>query len=310
MMSRKAIVVSAGDPAGCGPLITLQAINNAKIKNVDFFVVGDKKIFKKITGYAKFEKNVDFIDADTAGIEKVRKGFASKLTGQASLNYLKTSLKIMKQQRIKRLVTAPVSKEAIALSLSKFSGHTEYLADHFKVNNFAMLMAAKKLRVLLLSRHIPLREVSYSIKKKTIIDSISLVDSFLRNQCKIKKPRIVLASLNPHAGVNTFMEEEEKKLLAAKEKFKKTIYGPYPADTIFVRKNLNNYDCIICPYHDQAMIPFKLLALKDGVNVTLGLPIIRTSPAHGVAFDLMQRGRKPFSSSMLAAVKLALALSP
>ncbi len=308
-MSRKGIIISAGDPAGCGPRITLGAINSIKTDAADFFVVGDKKIFEKINGWARFKKKVNFIDLNTANIGKVRDGFSSKITGQASLNYLKTSLKIMKERKIKRLVTAPVSKEAIALCLGKFSGHTEYLAEHFKVSNFGMLMTAKKLRLLLLSRHIPLREVSGSIKKKSVIDSISLVYSYLHNQCRIKKPRIALASLNPHAGVNTFLEKEEKILLAARNEFKNTIYGPYPADTIFIKENLKNFDCVICPYHDQGMIPFKLLAFREGVNVTLGLPIIRTSAAHGVAFDLMRQGKKPFTSSMLAAVKLALALS-
>jgi len=308
-MSRKRVVVTAGDPAGCGPLITLQTINKCKADETDFFVVGDRKVFAKLTGYNKFKKRVNFIDLDTPGIEKIKPGIPSKITGQASLNYLKASLKVIKQQKIKRLVTAPVSKEAIGLVLKKFSGHTEYLAKYFGVSKFAMLMTSKQLRVLLLTRHLPLRLVSSAIQRQGVLDSISLVYSCLKGQYKIKSPKIALVSANPHAGIDTFLEKEEKKLLAAKLAFKKPIYGPYPADTIFINDNLKKYDCIICPYHDQAMIPFKLLSLKNGVNLTLGLPILRTSPAHGVAFDLMRQRKNPFSSSMTEAIKLVLRLS-
>ena len=308
-MSRKKVVVAAGDPAGCGPVITLQAINKRKVDQVDLFVVGDKKIFSRLADYNKFIKKVNFIDLNTPGIERVKPGAPSKVTGQASLNYLKTSLKIIKDQKIKRLITAPVSKEAISLVLKNFSGHTEYLAKHFRVSKFAMLMTSKKLRVLLLTRHLSLRRVSSAITKKAALDSISLVYSCLKDQFKIKNPKIALVSANPHAGVDTFLEREEKILLAAKRGFKKNIYGPYPADTIFISENLKKYDCIVCPYHDQAMIPFKLLSLKNGVNLTLGLPILRTSPAHGVAFDVMRKKKNPFSTSMSEALNLALRLS-
>jgi len=307
-MNKKKVIISAGDPAGCGPLITLQAINKRKVDNTDFFVVGDQKIFVKLAGYDKFSKRVNFIDIGTPGIERVKPGIPSKITGQASLNYLKTSLEVVKRQKIKRLVTAPVSKEAIGLVLKNFNGHTEYLARYFKVNRFAMLMASKQLRVLLLTRHLPLRRVSSAIQKKDVLDSISLVYSCLKDRFKIKNPKIALVSANPHAGVRTFLEKEERELMAAKRAFKRPIYGPYPADTIFINENLKKYDCVICPYHDQAMIPFKLLSFRDGVNVTLGLPIIRTSPAHGVAFDLMRVNKRPFSSSMLAAIRLVLRL--
>jgi len=131
----------------------------------------------------------------------------------------------------------------------------------------------------------------------------------LQRQFKLNSPRIAFCAINPHAGLNTFLEREEKKILQAKEKFKKLTFGPLPADTIFTKENLKQYDCIICAYHDQAMIPFKLLSFRTGVNVTLGLPIVRTSPAHGVAYDIVKKGKAPFFSSMLEAIKLASKLS-
>ena len=215
----------------------------------------------------------------------------------------------MKEKGVNRLVTAPLSKEAVKFTQEGFCGHTEYLAACFKVNNFAMMMASKSLNVILLSRHIPLRDVAFSINKKIVHDALSLAYSALKKQFKIKNPKIVFVSVNPHAGLDTFLDSEEKKIVEAIREFKAKVYGPYPCDTIFAKEKLKNYDCIICAYHDQGMIPFKILSFYDGVNVTLGLPIIRTSPAHGTAFDLMKTGKKPSSLSMEAAIKMALKLS-
>ena len=309
-MNRKSLVIASGDPAGCGPIITLSAIQNYRGPKADFFVVGDKKIFKKNSIYNKVTKKINFIDLNTPGAEKVKPGYSSRLSGALSLSYLETALKILKNQRVKHLVTAPLSKEAVKMIRPKFCGQTEYLAKYFKVKNPVMIMVSKKLKVVLLSRHISLREVSGSLKEKNIIDSLSLVYQSLKKQFKIRNPKITFSSLNPHAGVDTFLEKEERVIAKAIKKFKKPIQGPYPADSLFIAENIKKYDCLICSYHDQAMIPFKLLSLKEGVNLTLGLPIIRTSPAHGTAYDLMRTSRRPFHSSMLEAIKLALKLSP
>ena len=309
-MSRKSIVISSGDPAGCGPFITLKAIDECGYKDVDFFVVGDKKIFRELSIYQRVKKHIKLVDLDTSGITGVKKGTVSRLAGKAGLSYLDKSLALIKKMRIKRLVTAPLSKEAVKFISRKFSGHTEYLANYFKVKNYAMMMVSSSLKVVLSTRHILLREVSFSLRKKDIYNLLYLVDKSLRYQFRVRNPRIVLCAVNPHAGINTFLEREEKKILAAKLEFKRSICGPYPADTIFTKKSLKQYDCVICAYHDQAMIPFKLLSFHDGVNITLGLPIVRTSPAHGVAYDLVKKGKKPFHSSMTEAIKLALKLAP
>ncbi|MFH1504827.1 MAG: 4-hydroxythreonine-4-phosphate dehydrogenase PdxA [Candidatus Omnitrophota bacterium] len=309
-MSKKSIIITSGDPAGCGPFITLEAVNKSKLKNIDFFVTGDRKIFEKFSVFKKVKEKINLIDADTKGIEKIKKGQASKLSGVASLSYINQALKLMKQKNIKRIVTAPLSKEAVKLTEDNFSGHTEYLANYFKINNFAMMMASKNLKVILLSRHILLRDVSCFLNEKNIYDALSLVYSSLKRQFKVKNPKIAFASLNPHAGVNTFLESEERRMAEAIHRFQKKIYGPYPADTLFIPESLQKYDCVLCPYHDQGMIPFKMLSFYDGVNVTLGLPIIRTSPAHGTAFDLIKAEKKPFSASMEAAINLALMLDP
>jgi 4-hydroxythreonine-4-phosphate dehydrogenase len=302
------IVISIGDPAGCGPYITLKAIEALKNKAIDFFVVGDKKVLEEIPLYRQIKERIILCDVGSAGIERLRKGYISKLSGTASLKYLKHALEILHTEKIKRLVTAPLSKEAVQLVLKNFSGHTEYLAEYFGVKNIAMMMAAQKLKVILFTRHIQLAQVPEFIKREDLLDIFSLVYSSLQKMFKINNPKIAVTSFNPHAGIDTFMAKEEEAVLKAIRQFKRPLHGPYPSDSIFIEQNLKKYDCIICLYHDQAMIPFKLLSLREGVNLTLGLPIIRISPAHGVAYDIMRAGKIPFHSSMVAAIKLALKL--
>ncbi len=309
-MSKKKVVISSGDPAGCGPIITLKAVAELKNKNIDFLVVGDEKVFKAIPLYRKVKKRISFIDLETPGIEKIKKASASGLSGRAALAYLDKALELTEKKGIKRLVTAPLSKEAVQLNCRNFVGHTEYLRNYFKVRDVVMMMVSDKLKVVLLTRHNLLRKVTPLLTPKLIENTLGRVYSSLKNQFKIKKPRIAFASFNPHAGVNTFLDKEENKILAAVRKFPKLIYGPYPADSLFTSQNLNKYDCIICPYHDQAMIPFKLLSIREGVNLSLGLPIVRTSPAHGVAYDSIKLKKTPFHSSMTAAIKLAVKLNP
>ena len=309
-MSRKRIIISSGDPGGCGPFITLKAIESIGNNSLEFFVVGDQKIFQKLPIYKKVKNKINFVDSNTGGIEGIETGESSRTSGKASLGYLNKALELIRKRKIKRLVTAPLSKEAVKSVLRSFSGHTEYLADHFKVKNFAMMMVSPQLKVVMATRHINLKAVSSSLSKEGIYNLLCLTHRSLQGQFKLKRPRIVFCAINPHAGVSTFIGDEEKKIIQAKKKFKKLTFGPYPADTVFTKENLKRYDCIICAYHDQAMIPFKLLSFRTGVNLTLGLPIVRTSPAHGVAYDLVRRGGRPFHSSMVEAIKLASKLSP
>ena len=308
-LKMRKIVITIGDPAGCGPFITLKSIYSLRNKNIDFFVVGDEKILERVPAYEKVKKRFVLFDLNTKGIEEIKKGFSSKLSGKASFNYLNKALQILKNFKIKRLVTAPLSKEAVKLVYPKFLGHTEFLANYFKCKNFAMMMVSKKIKVVLFSRHLPLRKVSCKIKKGDYLELFKLIYSYLEKMFRIKNPKIATCSFNPHAGINTFLEKEEREILKAIKEFKKKIFGPFACDTLFVKENLKKYDCIIASYHDQAMIPFKLLSFKEGVNLTVGLPIIRTSPSHGVAYEIIKEEKNPFSSSMEEAIKLALRLN-
>ncbi len=308
-MKNEGLVITTGDPAGCGPYVSLKALDEISLKGVDVYLVGDEKILRDYFLYSKLKKKINLVDLKTKDIDKVKPGFISKLSGKASLSYIDKALELIKELNIKRLITAPVSKEAIQYNIKNFSGHTEYLASYFKSDNIVMMMHSKQIATVLLTRHIPLREVSKSLREKEIAATLELVYESLKNKFKIKNPKIVFASLNPHAGVDTFFDKEEQIIAEAIKKSLVPAAGPYPSDTIFIKEKLKKYDCIICLYHDQAMIPFKLLSLKSGVNLTLGLPIIRTSPAHGVASDIIRAKKPLFYSSMLEAIKLNLKLT-
>ncbi|MBU2103326.1 MAG: 4-hydroxythreonine-4-phosphate dehydrogenase PdxA [Candidatus Omnitrophota bacterium] len=305
----KEIVISSGDPVGCGPRITLEAIANLSAQPFDFFVVGDKVIFERVPGYTALRNRFDLIDMKTPGIRRLRSGYPTKLSGHASLRYLAGALQLLDRQRMFRLVTAPLSKEAVQLYMPRFIGHTEYLARYFGVKNAQMLMMSGKLKIILFTRHCALRKVSALITREALCLALRQVRQELIKLFNINRPRIVVASFNPHAGINTFLEREETIVRDAIHKSACGATGPFPADTLFLHRNINRYDCIVCLYHDQAMIPFKLLSFRDGVNVTLGLPVIRTSPAHGTAFDLVRQRIAPSWTSMAQAIKIAARLS-
>lgn len=307
-MPVKKIVITIGDPAGCGPLITLKSLAALRRPDVEFFVVSSNKILSKYPIYKKIKNSFNFIDIETTGIDTVRPGQGSISTGIAALSYLDAALSLMDKLEIKLLVTAPLSKEAAGLVRKGFCGHTEYLAQYYRVKKYAMFMVSPNIKIVLLTRHIPLKSVSKAISPVLVKETLEVVLSGLTKIYRIKKPVIAFASCNPHAGINTFLGDEEKNIIKGIGKFKENVFGPFPSDTIFSPASIKKYDCIICPYHDQGMVAFKLLAFKDGVNLTAGLPIIRTSPVHGTAYDLMSSGGVPDHSSMLAAINLALRL--
>ena len=303
------IVITIGDPAGCGPFISLKAIESLIKKNINFILVGDYKILNRFSIFKKLVKKINLIDLNTKNIENIKPGFSSSISGEASISYIDTALKIISKENIKALVTAPVSKEAIKLKFSDFVGQTEYLANYFNVKKFEMFMVSKNIKIVLFTRHNLLREVSSLINIDNLKNTIDTTYFALKNLFKIKDPKIAIASFNPHAGINTYLEKEEKIIVSAIKESKRNIFGPFPSDSLFIKENLNKYDCFICLYHDQGMIPFKMLSLDSGVNLTVGLPIIRTSPSHGVAYDVIRANKTLFYNSMIEAIKLALSLS-
>lgn len=299
-----------GDPSGIGPEVIAKAIRRLKPKpNVKFLLIGDKFVFNKFI--KRLPGNCRILDLNNVGRANFAKGKISPNFGKSSLEYLEIACELLKNKVIDALVTAPVSKEAINLSGIKFQGHTEYLAEYFKVKNYAMMFVADKIKVVTITRHIPINKVSAALSKENIYAQILLSHLYLKKYFKIKNPKIAVCGLNPHAGESGLMGKEEELVIdpaikKAKNKFI-NCFGPLPSDTVFREALKGKYDCIIAMYHDQAMIPIKTLFFNKVVNLTIGLPFIRTSPAHGTAFDIAGKNMAD-CGSMLEAIKLACTL--
>jgi 4-hydroxythreonine-4-phosphate dehydrogenase len=245
---------------------------------------------------------------DPAGIgpEVVRKALASgqldSRIGYEIVPGLEIGAKRCLTGELAALVTGPITKKMVA----PWPGQTEYLAHLSRTKKFAMLLAADKLRVALVTTHAPLREVPGLITGRKIVDTVELTRQFCR-QLGIRNPRIAVTGLNPHAGEGGLFGTEERRIIAPAVKRARAI-GPGPADTVFYRAVHGEFDAVVAMYHDQGLAPFKLLAFDNGVNVTLGLPFIRTSPDHGTAPDIAGKGiARP--DGMIAAINLAARLA-
>ena len=303
------IAITTGDPNGIGAEITIKALNTLNIPPRDIVIISNSKV---INAYGNLNNNYELIEVEYA--DKVRAGEISANAGDFSFRLLEKACEI----KPKYIVTAPTSKEAMNMAGHKFNGQTEVL-EHFLSRNgqkAEMLFVSKDFRVLLLTRHMPLSEVSKNLTKETIIAKTERLRSFFQNRLYINKPSFALCALNPHAGENGLLgKEEEEVMLPAIEALRTrgiNITNPIPADTLFidgVQKYLRGeklpYDCYIACYHDQGLIPIKSVASEKTVNMTIGLDIIRTSPSHGTAFDIAGKNlAKP--DSMIEAIKCCL----
>ncbi len=210
-----------------------------------------------------------------------------------------------KKGQLNAIVTLPINKEAIKLAGFNFPGHTEYLAYSFQVKNFAMMLANQKLKVVLLTTHLPLKEVPEKVKKEAVLEKLLLIKRALPSS------RIAVCGLNPHAGEGgLFGREEVEEISPAVEEARSLgikVFGPFPADTLFGRALRGEFDVVLAMYHDQGLIPVKLTGFGKSVNVTLGLPVVRTSVDHGTAYDIAGKGIAD-TGSFREAVKLALEL--
>jgi len=271
-MTKPAVLITAGDPRGIGPEVTKKALEDPKIKRLaNFFVIkaNDK------TGFFAIEKAVE----------------------------------ILKKYQVDALVTAPVNKEAINKSGIPFQGHTEYLAEATNTKKIAMMLCGGPLKITTVTRHVPLKKVSSALTQAKIIDAVRLTDYGLKKYFGIKKPRIGVCALNPHCGEGGVMGREEQDMIipAIKKirRFVPGINGPISGDIIFYMAYNGKLDAVISMYHDQGLGPLKMVAFEKGVNVTLGLPFIRTSPDHGTAYNIAGKGIAD-PDSMKEAIKLAI----
>jgi 4-hydroxythreonine-4-phosphate dehydrogenase len=263
---------------------------------------------KNPAGLIPKEGALNLIDFENVPAEDFAYGAEDARYGKAALEYIDASIKFIQEGLSRALVTAPVNKASIACSGAHFQGHTEYIAARTFTEKFAMMLLGERLRVTLVTRHMPLRDVSGCLTENSITSAIELTYNALRENFKIRSPRIGVAGINPHAGDSGLFGQEEAQIIspaikAASVKIK-NIFGPRPPDVIFHEAYNGRYDAVVAMYHDQGLIPLKMLYFETGVNLTLGLPFIRTSPDHGSAFDIAGRLLADHRS-MLEAMKLA-----
>ncbi|MFZ2357547.1 MAG: 4-hydroxythreonine-4-phosphate dehydrogenase PdxA [Candidatus Omnitrophota bacterium] len=301
MNNKIRVGITMGDPSGIGPEIIVKALE--KVQHLaEFVLIGDRWVFNQLPA-------VRFINLCNIDHKKFRFGKVSAEYGRASIEYLDKAMELIKAKKIDCLVTAPISKEAINLAGFKFNGHTEYLKNRTKTKDIVMMLLNKQLKFSLVTRHIALKDVSASLKKRNeLYKTILITHKSLRDLFSICNPHLVVCGINPHASDNGLIGNEEnqmiKPVLARLRKVIKYIDGPLPADIAIKKANSGIYDCVIAMYHDQALIPLKLTGNDTGVNITLGLPFIRTSPLHGTAFDIAGTNiGNP--SSMIEAIRVA-----
>lgn len=308
------VAITIGDPFGIGPEIVLNALASRKLRGLaNFLIIGDRSVLSSLPKFlnAAIRTNPHISISDLRLISEgaIRWGRRSALSGRASLAYIDYALKLIKDGQADCLVTAPVSKEAISRTGVEFSGHTEYIAKAFKTDKFAMMLVGGPLRVTLVTRHLPLKAVAKAITEEEISDCIELSYAALKRYFGINRPRIGVASLNPHGGEGGSIGKEEERVIKpavarAKKRFK-GITGPVSSEALFYEAFRGRLDCVIAMYHDQGLTPLKMVARDKSVNVTLGLPFVRTSPGHGTAFDIAGKGLAN-AESMIEAVNLAI----
>lgn len=310
--SKIRVGLTIGDPAGIGPAITLRALKILKNK-ADFTVIGDAGVLAKAAKILKVtQAPVKVIDLKNVQEKEFTFGSLNARNGKASLEYLDTALELLKNDKIDCLVTCPVSKEAINLAGFKFSGHTEYLGKQTGSGNLVMMLINDKLKFSLLTRHIRLRDVSRMLTPEILENNILNTVKALKSLFLIKKPRLVVCGVNPHASDNGVIgTEEQEVILPVIKRINKKLSGLVigevrGADVAISAAAAGKFDCVIAAYHDQALIALKLTGFDSGVNLTLGLPFVRTSPLHGTAFDIAAQPALANSASLVAAIRLAI----
>jgi len=314
------IGITVGDPAGIGPEIVIKAVNDPAISDVcrpvligDFFhldYVAEE--LGSVGDFHRFEKDkpsglIEIIDLPNVDHETLRFGSESAMTGRASAEYIERAVELWKAGTIDAIATAPISKNALKLAGYTYPGHTEFLAALTDTKDFAMSFFAEKLRVVLLSTHVSLKNAIELVTTDSLVKLIEFADRTLPDFIG-KRPKIAVAGINPHASEGgMFGDEEAQHIEPAIEKCRSKgidITGPYSPDTIFLRGYRGEFDLVVACYHDQATIAVKSLSFGASVNVTLGLPLIRTSVDHGTAFDIAGKNIAD-ESSMKAAIRLA-----
>jgi 4-phospho-D-threonate 3-dehydrogenase / 4-phospho-D-erythronate 3-dehydrogenase len=326
--ARPRVAITMGDPAGIGPEVVLKAVAEDEVRQVcQPIIIGDAQLLAHNArtldlqcGYQIVRRDEPLPDQNTDPIifhldniqGDVKPGIESGAAGKAAAEYIEAAVELCGAGAVDAIATAPINKRALFLGGYSFPGHTEFLAYLTGIDDYAMGFVAANLRIVLISTHVPLSEAILLVRRERFEKTIRLAAHELL-RWGLERPRIAVAALNPHgAEGGLFGIEEASEILPAIESCRAiddiNVQGPFSADTVFLRASRGEFDAVVACYHDQAMIPVKCLSFGEAVNITLGLPFIRTSVDHGTAFDIAGKGIAEHSS-MIAAIKLAADLS-
>ncbi len=319
------IAVTMGDPAGIGPEIVVKTFADPRLTE-PILVVGDAGLLRRTAANLSLPLDIQPIaDPEAArpgpGVVPVISltdlpvdlplGQVSAVAGRAAHDYVERAIHLALARRVRAIATAPLNKDAFKAAGIPYPGHTEMLADLSGTTDFAMMLANDELRTILVTIHVSLREAIELITFERVLKTIRLAGRATAG-LGVPRPRIAVAGLNPHAGENgLFGDEEIEIILPAIQQAQREgldASGPYPPDTIFMRARRGEFDIVVALYHDQGLIPVKYLGVENGVNVTVGLPFVRTSVDHGTAFDIAGRGVADHAS-LLKAIEQAARLS-
>ncbi|MGB2764472.1 MAG: 4-hydroxythreonine-4-phosphate dehydrogenase PdxA [Candidatus Aminicenantaceae bacterium] len=323
-MNLPKIGITLGDPGGIGPEVVLKALSSKKsLPKAYYIIFGSSLIVEKEKKSLSLDLDIQLFNNTKSSIpspitlleidnplKNIKMGSPSKENGQASFIFFKEAVKEATRGSIQAIVTAPISKHSWHLAGVEWNGHTDYLNQVYP--QAIMVFWSERIKVALFSHHIPLKTALKKIKKEALQDFFLLLHQHIE-KIQPKKFHFLVAGLNPHAGEEGFLgSEEEEEIIPAIKHVKRKgvrISGPFAPDIVFIKALGRTDTVVIALYHDQGLIPFKLESFKKGINVTLGLPFIRTSPDHGTALDIAGKGVAS-PESMLEAIKLACKLSP
>ncbi len=330
LVNRKPVLaITMGDAAGVGPEVIVRALMRQEIYQIcSPMIVGDTGIFRKTIEGLKLDFQIhcirqaseahfqhgslDILDVANIQINKFKKAQVDPMTGAGAVRSLIKAIELAMSDDVDGIVTAPLHKMAIHQAGFNYPGHTEILAEKSGTTNYAMMFAANELHVILVTIHCELREALDSITRDMVLEKIILAHQAMQDM-GYKLPKIGVAGINPHAGEGGIFGRDEIEILQPAIQNAQSeginVSGPYPADTLFTRAMNREFDIVVAMYHDQGLIPVKLVGFGKGVNITLGLPFVRTSPDHGTAFDIAWKW-KADPGSMITAIEIAARMAP
>jgi len=328
--AKPVIGITMGDPAGSGPEIIIKTLQREQLRHkAKFVLLGDLEVFKnaaktvnakdlKLNSITHPSEAIDerrttnIIDLNNVSLSKIYYGKPSSLGGKSSYEAIVQATKYAMSNDFDAIVTAPISKESLNVAGFNYPGHTELLAELTNTRNVKMMLVAEHFRVVHVTTHVSLKKALELIKKERILKTIKMSNRSLTKLFKIHQPKIAVSGLNPHAGEKgLFGDEEEKEIIPAiKEAYNKgmNVTGPYPPDTVFYRAYYNKeFDVVVAMYHDQGHIATKMVGFMTGVNLSIGLPIIRAAPDHGTVWGKAGKGTAD-ERATLEAIKLVIDL--